>query len=60
MYWLNDYQLDLAAKKLRGGYKNGQLEKTLADVMKSIRMTENFDVGMEMSGSRQSFDESIT
>ena len=47
---LNDYRLDLA-KKL-GATRTVNLRKeTLADVMKSIGMTEGFDVGMEMSGS---------
>ena len=51
---LNEYRLDLARKL---GVKNTvDIRKTtLPDVMKSLKMTEGFDVGLEMSGSAEAF-----
>ncbi|HAH05051.1 MAG TPA: L-threonine 3-dehydrogenase [Elusimicrobia bacterium] len=51
---MNEYRLDLA-KKL--GVKNAVNigKTTLKEVMKSLKMTEGFDVGLEMSGSSEAF-----
>ncbi len=52
---LNDYRLELA-KKL--GVKNciNVKNQTLPEVMKDLKMTEGFDVGLEMSGSPLAFE----
>ena len=52
---INDYRLELA-KKL--GIKNciNVKNKTLAQVMKDLKMVEGFDVGLEMSGSPVAFE----
>ena len=46
---VNDYRLGLAAKMGATRAVNVGREK-LKDVMADLRMTEGFDVGMEMSG----------
>ena len=52
---LNEYRLDLARKV--GITHAVDVRKTkLADVMKELRMTEGFDVGLEMSGSPVAFN----
>lgn len=55
---LNDYRLDLA-KKL--GIKNAvNVKQTkLDDVMKELKMTEGFDVGLEMSGAPAGLNDMI-
>jgi threonine 3-dehydrogenase len=56
---LNPYRLDLAKKMGATRTVNVQKEK-LTDVMKELNMKEGFDVGLEMSGSKQAFNEMIT
>ncbi len=51
---VNDYRLALAKKMGATKAVNVQKEK-LDDVMKGLKMTEGFDVGMEMSGNPQAF-----
>ncbi|MGH8399315.1 MAG: L-threonine 3-dehydrogenase [Gammaproteobacteria bacterium] len=51
---VNDYRLALAKKMGATKAVNVQNEK-LEDVMKELKMTEGFDVGMEMSGNPQAF-----
>ena len=48
---MNPYRLELA-KKLGATRTINLKEEKLEDVMKSIGMTEGFDIGMEMSGSQ--------
>jgi len=51
---INDYRLELARKMgatVALNVKDGSLE----DTMKTLGMTEGFDVGMEMSGNPQAF-----
>ncbi|MBI5243040.1 MAG: L-threonine 3-dehydrogenase [Elusimicrobia bacterium] len=51
---INEYRLDLARKL---GVKNAvDIRRTsLKEVMASLKMTEGFDAGMEMSGSAEAF-----
>ncbi len=51
---VNDYRLDLA-KKLGATRVVNSKNESLKDVMKSLGMTEGFDVGMEMSGNADAF-----
>ncbi|MGH8321221.1 MAG: L-threonine 3-dehydrogenase, partial [Gammaproteobacteria bacterium] len=51
---VNDYRLALAKRMGATKAVNVQTEK-LEDVMKGLKMTEGFDVGMEMSGNPQAF-----
>ena len=51
---VNDYRLDLARRMGATRAVNVGREK-LRDVMDDLRMTEGFDVGMEMSGVPQAF-----
>jgi threonine 3-dehydrogenase len=55
---LNEYRLALARKV---GVENTVDVRTqkLSDVMKGLRMTEGFDVGLEMSGSPAAFNSMI-
>lgn len=54
----NPYRLELAAKL--GATRCVNLaEEKLSDVMKEIGMTEGFDVGLEMSGSKQALNDMI-
>lgn len=54
----NEYRLGLAEKL--GATRTVNLAKEkLPDVMKEIGMTEGFDVGLEMSGSRAALDDMI-
>jgi threonine 3-dehydrogenase len=55
---VNDYRLDLARKMAPTRVVNPRREK-LPDVMKELGMTEGFDVGMEMSGNAQAFQDLI-
>ncbi|MFA6093695.1 MAG: L-threonine 3-dehydrogenase [Elusimicrobiota bacterium] len=55
---INEYRLDLARKL---GVKNAVNvgKSKLPEVMKSLGMTEGFDVGLEMSGSGAAFNDMI-
>lgn len=55
---VNDYRMDLARKL---GIKNvvDSRKEKLPDVMKRLGMTEGFDVGLEMSGNAQAFNDMI-
>ena len=55
---MNEYRLDLARKLGATRTVNLKQEK-LRDVMKSIGMTEGFDVGLEMSGSPAALSDMI-
>lgn len=52
---LNDYRLELAKKLGVRTVANVRSQK-LEDVMHSLKMTEGFDVGLEMSGSPAAFN----
>jgi threonine 3-dehydrogenase len=56
---INQYRLDLAKKMGATRAVNIHKEK-LSKVMKDLDMKEGFDVGLEMSGSDQAFNEMIT
>ena len=51
---INDYRLDLA-KKMGVTCTVNVKEQSLNDVMRTLGMTEGFDVGLEMSGNAQAF-----
>jgi threonine 3-dehydrogenase len=51
---VNEYRLDVA-RKIGVSYAVNPRERTLADVMRHLGMTEGFDVGLEMSGSPEGF-----
>jgi threonine 3-dehydrogenase len=51
---VNDYRLELA-KKLGATRTVNVATESLDDVMKSLGMTEGFDVGLEMSGNGSAF-----
>jgi threonine 3-dehydrogenase len=51
---MNDYRLDLARKMGATRAVDVSREK-LSDVMSELRMTEGFDIGMEMSGNGAAF-----
>lgn len=53
---VNDYRLNLA-KKLGATRTVNVSEEALDAVMEELGMTEGFDVGLEMSGNPQAFDE---
>ncbi len=55
---VNPYRLELARKM---GIRNAinPLETGLRDVMSDLGMTEGFDVGLEMSGNEQAFNDMI-
>ncbi len=55
---VNDFRLELAAKVADVRPVNVAKEN-LNDVMASLKMTEGFDVGMEMSGAPQAFDQMV-
>lgn len=55
---LNDYRLDIAAQLGATRTVNVSKEK-LEDVMAELQMSEGFDVGLEMSGSPQAFNEML-
>jgi threonine 3-dehydrogenase len=56
---VNDFRLDLARRMKPTRVVNPRRE-SLPDVMKELGMTEGFDVGMEMSGNAQAFQDLIT
>jgi len=51
---VNDYRLDLA-RKMGATRAVNVLNEDLKDVMADLKMTEGFDVGLEMSGNPQAF-----
>jgi threonine 3-dehydrogenase len=51
---VNDYRLDLA-RQLGASVALDVTRETIDDTMKTLGMTEGFDVGMEMSGNPQAF-----
>ncbi|QBC45262.1 L-threonine 3-dehydrogenase [Iodobacter fluviatilis] len=51
---VNDYRLDLA-RKMGATRAVNVLKEDLKDVMADLKMTEGFDVGLEMSGNPQAF-----
>ena len=55
---VNEYRLELARKL---GIKNAidPRKKTMKDVMKDLKMTEGFDVGLEMSGASSAFNDLV-
>ena len=55
---INSYRLELAKKMGATRVVNVQEEK-LSDVTKDLKMTEGFDVGLEMSGNVQAFQDMI-
>ncbi len=55
---INEYRLDLARKLGIRNVVDSRREK-LPDVEKKLGMTEGFDVGLEMSGSAQAFNDMI-
>jgi threonine 3-dehydrogenase len=51
---VNEYRLDIASKM--GATKTvNPMKESIEDAMKSLGMTEGFDVGMEMSGNQMAF-----
>ena len=56
---INDYRLDLA-RKLGATATVNVTKQDLAEVMKTGRMVEGFDVGLEMSGAPTALDQMIT
>ncbi len=55
---VNDYRMALAGKLGLKNVVDSRKEK-LPDVMKALGMTEGFDVGLEMSGNAQAFNDMI-
>lgn len=55
---INPYRLDLA-KKLGATRTVNVMEEKIEDVMKSIGMTEGFDVVLEMSGAESAFQDML-
>jgi len=55
---INDYRLDLA-KKLGATRTVNVSKETLGDVQKELKMTEGFDVGLEMSGAPNALSDMI-
>ncbi|PKL24442.1 MAG: L-threonine 3-dehydrogenase [Spirochaetae bacterium HGW-Spirochaetae-3] len=55
---VNDYRLDLA-KKLGATRTVNVAKENLKDVIKQLDMVGGFDVGMEMSGSPQAFEQML-
>ena len=55
---INDYRMDLARKLGIKTVVDSRREK-LPDVMRGLKMTEGFDVGLEMSGSAQAFNDML-
>jgi threonine 3-dehydrogenase len=51
---VNDYRLELA-KKMGATRAVNAKKESLKDVMASLKMTEGFDVGLEMSGNGEAF-----
>ncbi|MBN2009682.1 L-threonine 3-dehydrogenase [candidate division KSB1 bacterium] len=55
---VNPYRLELA-KKMGANVALNVNEKSIAEVQKELRMKEGFDVGLEMSGNPQAFNDMI-
>lgn len=55
---INEYRLNLA-RKMGATLAINPLNTSLSQVMKQLNMTEGFDVGMEMSGNPQAFNDMI-
>ncbi len=55
---VNDYRLDLAAKLQATRTVNVNRER-IRDIQKELGMKEGFDVGLEMSGSPEAFNEML-
>ncbi len=55
---LNPYRIELA-KKMGIKHAINAKETTLPEVMASLGMTEGFDVGLEMSGSKYAFNDMV-
>lgn len=55
---VNDYRLDLARKMGASRAVNVKNE-SLPEVMRELGMTEGFDVGLEMSGNPQAFNDMV-
>jgi len=55
---VNDYRMELARKLGVANVVDARKEK-LSDVMHRLKMTEGFDVGLEMSGNAQAFNDMI-
>lgn len=51
---VNEYRLDLA-RKMGATRAVNVTKENLKDVMKDLKMTEGFDVGLEMSGNAEAF-----
>jgi len=56
---LNEYRLDLARKMGVDAAVNTAKED-LAEVMKNLKLTEGFDVGLEMSGNGRAFSQMVS
>ena len=55
---VNPYRLDLA-RKMGVSRAVNPMEQSLADVQKELKMTEGFDVGLEMSGNAAAFQDML-
>lgn len=55
---VNDYRLKLA-EKMGATLAVNPTQTSLRDVMKQLKMTEGFDVGLEMSGNATAFNDMI-
>jgi threonine 3-dehydrogenase len=55
---VNEYRMELARKLGLANVVDARREK-LSDVMHRLKMTEGFDVGLEMSGNAQAFNDMI-
>ena len=56
---INDYRLELA-KKMGIELAYNAKETSLSELMKKLKMTEGFDVGLEMSGSPAALQDMVT
>lgn len=56
---VNEYRLELA-RSLGIQYAVNPVETSLRDVMSTLKMTEGFDVGLEMSGNGQAFSQMLS
>ena len=55
---VNEYRLDLA-RSLGVAHAVNPIKTSLQDVMHTLKMTEGFDVGLEMSGNGQAFSQML-
>lgn len=56
---VNEYRLDLASKMGAATLAINPNEKSLSHVMQELGMKEGFDVGLEMSGSPEAFNDML-